>query len=257
MKYNIKLILGLITLLATNSAHSTLITESVDFDNRGVNYEITDFQYGAGSPSGKYAYNNTDLYLNGFDATLGTLNSVSMYFKTYISLKAIVTARDSSKGRTGWYDAAGESFSGIKAEVYLTDVTGGVNYKSWVKSKSQKATCSVRIKTSANCYEKKSNNSIWKTTVDLSGLDLDLFLDDSVRFNLFDSRYVAGSSDDADSHVTAYNNGSYWKGSVSLLYDYTATPIPTIASVPEPSAVALMALGLFGFGLTRRKVNKS
>ncbi len=74
---------------------------------------------------------------------------------------------------------------------------------------------------------------------------------------IFDSRYIAASYDDSDSQVYAYNSGSYWKGTVSLIYDYTEIPVLPVTTVPEPSAIALMNSAKLGLGLSRRKMIKN
>lgn len=63
----------------------------------------------------------------------------------------------------------------------------------------------------------------------------------------------------ADSHsqgwmrASRFNGGSNWDDSVVYHYDASALVRGT---VPEPSVLALMGLGIFGIGLSRRKLKK-
>lgn len=53
-------------------------------------------------------------------------------------------------------------------------------------------------------------------------------------------------------------NGPTWMGAYfnNVRYDFNAVPGQPNTAVPEPSAIALMGLGLLGFVATRRKIKK-
>lgn len=256
MKLITNIFLALVVSMATNTAHSTLITDSVVFKNSGSSFDIKDYHYGTNDAEGSSKVNTQALYLNGFDSSLGTLNSVYIRFGMYLSLNSEVEALDYYESRTGWDDVQGTALSGIKMDLDLTDPTGTLSYASYTRSVTQEASCSGNSQTIDDCDAKETDRGSFQTTFNFSSEHLDIFLDGPIRLNVTDSRYVSGSSSDSDTQLWANNNDSYWSGAAYLGYNYTEKSVTPVAAVPEPSTSAIMALGLLGFGLARRKIKK-
>lgn len=100
-----------------------------------------------------------------------------------------------------------------------------------------------------NCDDAYSSGTNAFNSV-LTGGDLSSFLDDDFRVRLNTRMYAQITDIDYDSNGYARLYSGRWNGSVQVTYDYTEF------SVAEPSVLALMGLGIFGLGLSRRKLKK-
>ncbi|MCU7875709.1 MAG: PEP-CTERM sorting domain-containing protein [Candidatus Thiodiazotropha sp. (ex Lucinoma borealis)] len=187
---------------------------------------------------------NQIVTLDRFDGSLGDLVDVDIWFESDWSLGSIVHAQD-KRHRIRTASGAGKSIS--RQAVRLIDPNREVERNREVVRSS----CRSLTSCTDQDYEIGSFDGIF----DLSNFNLSDFIGtDDLRFNvvrtLIADLTLCGSRDSCYQKNTL----NAWGGDLFVSYTYNTQEEH---SVPEPSSLALLGLGLLGFGASRLRQKKS
>ena len=220
------------------SLQANVITSEVLSDSASFAFTSTTVQHS--STDSLSANSVTDieiLNLQRFDDSLGKLTDVEIWFETSWSLSSAIYANDmQSYKRT----ASGAGKSTVFHKVRLID--------PWRETSKNKEVVIANCRDQGDCtgYEKKSGN--YNGEFDLLSFTMDDFVgNDPLQFKverkLISSVSRCGSNDECRQK----NADNGWGGTVYVNYTYT---------VPEPSTLMLLGMGLLGLGAGRlRKRN--
>lgn len=184
------------------------------------------------------------LTLNGFDSALGMLTGVSIAFESDWSLQARVAARDNNDA---WF---GKDYTNghASAESHFYIDMLSPNAPVSASMSQQTASCSGSGWSGASCTDNSQRTGAFDGLLNLSSLSLTDFLDTVLTFNLTNVLKAEAETSDYDTWVYAYNKNNGWQGSVTVTYNYEE-----YAAVAEPSAVALLGIGLLGLAILRHR----
>lgn len=252
--------------LSAASAQAAVIEYSSGFaSNNTSNYSTT-----TGRTFGDSSVERTNINLSRFDSSLGTLTGVQISFTSnwdhYSSASAYDSSAQSTRhtrnyscGTFGWSTCT-RSYYTYSNDTYVSSNSNATftvslddphqttrtdydsNYDSCGRSYSNSSSSS-----SVSCNDRTNDtNNSFDGVLDLSSFDLSEFIgDDDLDLSFTNSATFNANCDnnDAGDRCTAYND-SYWRGTVTVAYTY---------DVPEPGTLSILALGLMGLGLARKR----
>ncbi|MDX2367010.1 MAG: PEP-CTERM sorting domain-containing protein [Colwellia sp.] len=228
-----KTLIGSALLLASSSAFAGLITETASFGTQGSSSDVT------------LGTLNEVISINGFDTLLGTLTGVEVKVFGQINTDGTSINTTSVLGRASvvmqiqqaWQvttTAADDHVFAAPSFNYLSDESSVSGFTMAPGSTFSFALTSGELSSS------------------LTGVDIaDFNTGSAVDFNFtglpvtFLSNGLASGTGDFINNVST---GSW--GKVEVEYTYTAAPVTTVS---EPGSLAILALGLTGFALRRKK----
>lgn len=238
-----RLILGIGLLAASTlgtSAQATIMTVG---DSAAFSFSSYDGLYdrdARNAANGEYFTRNRqilDLTLDRFDASLGSLLDVDIWFESTWSLSSTV---DSVDPRNGNRVASARGRSVSRQRVRLMDPNNEVVASNEFLASS----CNDR----PSCSATTNDSGLFNGSFDLGAFSLADFIGSDALdirvVRLLDSDLRGCGGFDFCSHE---NSNNAWSGTVHVDYTY---------NVPEPSTLLLMGLGLGGIGASRLRRTK-
>lgn len=242
MKFNVKasLVAGTVALtgLATG-ANAALVSysesfnfgETKVFDTTADGSAVTDTQ-------------SKSLTIDGFDSSLGTLNSVYVSFATDWELTSKVLAADPN-----WFSTVeGTGTASSEMSVTLTNPVGATEDKI----EARVSTCSGWNLIGGWCWEKNEADGTFNGLLDTSSIATSSFIDTILEFDVTRTLLAELTDCEKDDWCALFNKDNSWGGSITVAYDYDPGAGPS-SSVPEPAMLAVFGLGLLGFSAARRR----
>lgn len=255
-------------MLVTSIANATVVQYSTSFYTYTNANTVTTGSYAA---SGRATASNVSL--QGFDSSLGTLTGVNISFTSRWDHTGSTSARDTSPEARRYYsryrhcswgrchyhtryytrtynDTSATNYADSRLTVTLLDPAGAASSRSSTLRSSCRSSVSSSV---ASCSDTDRTIQSFNGSLNLTGIDLNDFVKTSgdlvdLRMSNFKGARLYCDNNDAGDRCYGNSYGR-WNGRVNISYTYTATA-PT---VPEPAALGLFGLGLLGLGFVRRK----
>lgn len=186
-----------------------------------------------------------DLFLDGFDSSLGTLLNVSLSFTS----NWILTHEVQGEDRTG--GIFGEDNIYVYGNASQTLMVDLVSPSGTTASQSayQAASCSDN---DGGCSQNIGGPGVFNDLLTFSNLS-DFIDISSVHLRAGNTIVGVSDVDDFDDYHKFVARNT-WYGMATITYRYDMhSPDPEPNPIPEPSTLALFGMGLLGLGLARKR----
>lgn len=225
---------------AASASHALVMTDSASFNYGSWNF--SDYHYGSGQSYATTKTRNQNVYLSGFDSSLGNLTGVDISFSSSWSLDTRVSASDTYNNWGKDY-TNGQSYASNKMNVDLVNPNGPAGNRNEYESTS----CSASSWRNPSCSRVSTSSGSFNGAIDTSALNLMAFIDNTIMLNLKQDLSVRAASSDSDTRVYGWNYNNAWNGVINVAYTYEKV------AVSEPASIALLGLGLLALGLRRQR----
>jgi len=233
-----KLITATALLLASSGAFATPITYSETTSFGTLNSFINEF-IGPGLIT-------KTITVDGFDNTLGTLTGITVSAFGQVSTGGDVTnISPNNADARAYYSLHLSSDFNVSSTSTTGDVFAQASFAPLLSGESI-AVGSYDLATN-DIYSFSESSSLFTKTLMVT--DVTAFTLGDVDFS-FNIQAVNGAGVNADGGVSQSNTliSTAYYGGVKVAYTYNA-----VAAVPEPTSIAILALGLVGFAASRKK----
>lgn len=262
-----------ITTLSASTASAGVITEFTGFSLSNS----TSADNGNGSTV-NFSSSRTrtgEFSIAKFDSSLGTLNSVFITFTSDWAQTSEIDARDSTPEivDTEEYNCGGgntctrniyrnNTYVGATAtSAFIAEFVDPIGFSSNTSGSSGTSCSDTTTNSTAFCRRFFNDNSnFFNGLLASESGSLSSFIGvDPLNVRLSNTIGISGTCDSSDSaldpsqragvDICSASTNNTWNGSVRVRYIFTEAPVPA----PEPALISMLAAGLLGFAINRRR----